>query len=198
MSTRDGGMIATVMPHGVLFRGGDEGKIRQKIIEQDQVEAIIGLGPQLFYGTGIPACVIILRQRVHFGANLVSGKPKERQGKILFINADRQYFEGRAQNHLLPEHLEKIVTTFEEYREIPAFSAIVDVDIRVTMTPTLTSVAMPTTRLRPNRMTCGPIWWAACPGPKSWPRPTCSAPTGSIRRIFWSRVMTDTSTSPPT
>ena len=126
--TRDGGMIATVMPHGVLFRGGDEGKIRQKIIEQDQVEAIIGLGPQLFYGTGIPACVIILRQRVHLGANLVSGKPKARQGKILFINADREYFEGRAQNHLLPEHIEKIVTTFEEYREIPGFSAIVDLE----------------------------------------------------------------------
>jgi type I restriction enzyme M protein len=121
-------MIATVMPHGVLFRGGDEGKIRQKIIESDQVEAVIGLGPQLFYGTGIPACVIVLRQRVHHGANLVSGKPAERQGKVLFINADREYFEGRAQNHLLPEHIEKIVTTFEEYRAIPGFSAIVDID----------------------------------------------------------------------
>ncbi|SNR67645.1 SAM-dependent DNA methyltransferase [Paracoccus sediminis] len=126
--TRDGGMIATVMPHGVLFRGGDEGKIRQKIIEQDQIEAVIGLGPQLFYGTGIPACVIVLRQRVHDGAKLVSGKPKDRQGKILFINADREYFEGRAQNHLMPEHIEKIVTTFEEYREIPGFSAIIDID----------------------------------------------------------------------
>jgi type I restriction enzyme M protein len=125
--TRDGGMIATVMPHGVLFRGGDEGKIRQKIIENDQIEAVIGLGPQLFYGTGIPACVIVLRQRVHRGANLVSGKPKERQRKVLFINADREYFEGRAQNHLMPEHIEKIVTAFGEYREIPGFSAIVDI-----------------------------------------------------------------------
>ncbi|NTF88710.1 SAM-dependent DNA methyltransferase [Agrobacterium rhizogenes] len=125
--TREGGMIATVMPHGVLFRGGDEGKIRQRIIENDQIEAVIGLGPQLFYGTGIPACIIVLRQRVHNGANLVSGKPKERQGKVLFINADREYFEGRAQNHLLPEHIEKIVTTFEEYRDVPGFSAIVDI-----------------------------------------------------------------------
>ena len=126
--TRDGGMIATVMPHGVLFRGGDERTIRQRIIESDQIEAVIGLGPQLFYGTGIPACVIVLRQRVHQGANLVSGKLAERQGKVLFINADREYFEGRAQNHLLPEHIEKIVTTFEEYREIPGFSAIVDIE----------------------------------------------------------------------
>ncbi|WP_417812323.1 type I restriction-modification system subunit M [Thalassospira alkalitolerans] len=126
--TRDGGMIATVMPHGVLFRGGDEAKIRQKIIERDQIEAVIGLGPQLFYGTGIPACVIVLRQQKHDGANLVSGKPADRQGKVLFINADREYFEGRAQNHLMPEHIEKIVTTFEEYREIPGFSTIVDID----------------------------------------------------------------------
>lgn len=126
--TRDGGMIATVMPHGVLFRGGDEATIRQQIIENDQIEAVIGLGPQLFYGTGIPACVIVLRQRIHQGANLVSGKPTERQGKVLFINADREYLEGRAQNYLMPEHIEKIVTTFEEYREIPGFSAIVDLE----------------------------------------------------------------------
>nr|WP_279183800.1 class I SAM-dependent DNA methyltransferase [Acetobacter syzygii] len=124
--TRDGGMIAPVMPHGVLFRGGDEAKIRQQLIENDQIEAVIGLGPQLFYGTGIPACVIVLRQHIHQGANLVSGKPVDRQGKVLFINADREYLEGRAQNHLMPEHIEKIVTTFEEYRAIPGFSAIVD------------------------------------------------------------------------
>lgn len=126
--TRDGGMIATVMPHGVLFRGGDEAKIRQKIIERDQIEAVIGLGPQLFYGTGIPACVIVLRQQKHVGANLVSGKHADRQGKVLFINADREYFEGRAQNHLMPEHIEKIVTTFDEFREIPGFSTIVDIE----------------------------------------------------------------------
>lgn len=126
--TRDGGMIATVMPHGVLFRGGDEAKIRQRIIQRDQIEAVIGLGPQLFYGTGIPACVIVLRQQKREGAKFVSGKPTERQRKVLFINADREYFEGRAQNHLMPEHIEKIVTTFEEYREIPGFSTIVGID----------------------------------------------------------------------
>jgi len=126
--THDGGMIATVMPHGVLFRGGDEAKIRQQLIENDQIEAVIGLGPQLFYGTGIPACVIVLRQRIHQGANLVSGKPAERQGKVLFINADREYLEGRAQKHLMPEHIEKIVTTFEEYRAVPGFSDIVDLE----------------------------------------------------------------------
>jgi type I restriction enzyme M protein len=87
---------------------------------------VIGVAPNLFYGTGIPACILVLRQQVQNGAHRVSGKPAERQGKVLFINADREFFEGRAQNHLLPEHIEKIVTTFDEFRAIPGFSAIVD------------------------------------------------------------------------
>ena len=124
--TRDGGMVATVMPHGVLFRGGDEAAIRAGIIQEDLLEAVIGVAPNLFYGTGIPACILVLRQRVQNGANRVSGKPPARQGKVLFINADREYFEGRAQNYLLPEHIEKIVNTFDEFRAVPAFSAIVD------------------------------------------------------------------------
>ncbi|MCO2751038.1 SAM-dependent DNA methyltransferase, partial [Pseudomonas aeruginosa] len=90
------------------------------------LEAVIGVAPNLFYGTGIPACILVLRQRVQNGAERVSGKPKERQGKVLFINADREYFEGRAQNFLMPEHIEKIVTTFEAFKEEPGFSAIVD------------------------------------------------------------------------
>ncbi|MDV2119493.1 class I SAM-dependent DNA methyltransferase [Burkholderia pseudomallei] len=126
--TRDGGMVASVMPHGVLFRGGEERTIRAGIIDDDLLEAVIGVAPNLFYGTGIPACILVLRQRVQNGANRVSGKPVERQGKVLFINADREYFEGRAQNYLLPEHIEKIATTFDEFRAVPGFSAIVDID----------------------------------------------------------------------
>ncbi|WP_223590023.1 type I restriction-modification system subunit M [Pseudomonas sp. A-R-19] len=124
--TRDGGIVATVLPHGVLFRGGEERIIRKGIIEDDLLEAVIGVAPNLFYGTGIPACILVLRQRVQKGANRVSGKPAERRGKVLFINADRELFEGRAQNYLLPEHIEKIVTTFDEFRAIDGFSAIVD------------------------------------------------------------------------
>lgn len=122
----DGGQIATVMPHGVLFRGGEEKAIRTGMIEDDLLEAVIGVAPNLFYGTNIGACILILRQRVQNGADRISGKPKERQGKVLFINADRDYFEGRAQNFLMPEHIEKIVTTFEAFKEEPGFSAIVD------------------------------------------------------------------------
>lgn len=124
--TRDGGMVATVLPHGVLFRGGEEKAIRAGIIEDDLLEAVIGVAPNLFYGTGIPACILVLRQRRVVGANVVSGKPAERQGKVLFINADREYFEGRAQNLLLPEHIEKIVHTFDHFQAVPGFSAIVD------------------------------------------------------------------------
>jgi type I restriction enzyme M protein len=118
---RDGGLLATVMPHGVLFRGGEERAIRAAMIEADLLESVIGLPANLFYGTGIPACVLVVRQRQGNG----SGKPAERRGKVLFINADREYFEGRAQNHLLPEHIEKIVNTFETFAEVPGFSAIV-------------------------------------------------------------------------
>ncbi|WP_346014548.1 N-6 DNA methylase [Thiocystis violacea] len=124
--TRDGGLVATVMPHGVLFRGGEEKTIRAGIIEDDLLEAVIGVAPNLFYGIGIPACILVLRQRVQSGANRGGGKPAYAQGKVLFINADRELFEGRAQNYLMPEHIEKIVTTFDEYRAVPGFSAIVD------------------------------------------------------------------------
>lgn len=122
----DGGQMATVMPHGVLFRGGEERTIRAGMIDDDLLEAVIGVAPNLFYGTGIPACILVLRQRVQHGAERVSGKPPARQGRVLFINADREYFEGRAQNFLMPEHIEKIVTTFEAFKEEPGFSAIVE------------------------------------------------------------------------
>lgn len=124
---RDQGMVATVLPHGVLFRGGEERGIRAGIIENDLLEAVIGLPANLFYGTGIPACILILRQQRQEGANRVSGKPAERQGKVLFINADREYFEGRAQNFLLPEHIEKIATAFDEFRHINGLSDVVDI-----------------------------------------------------------------------
>ena len=124
--TKDGGTVACVMPHGVLFRGGGEAEIRKGLIENDLLEAVIGLAPNLFYGTGIPACILVLRQLKHYGARVISGKSPERQGKVLFINADREFFEGRAQNFLLPEHAEKVISTFDRYLEVPGFSAIVD------------------------------------------------------------------------
>ncbi|HEX8822872.1 MAG TPA: class I SAM-dependent DNA methyltransferase [Archangium sp.] len=110
------GMVVTVMPHGVLFRGGAEKDIRTGILNDDLLEAVIGLGPNLFYGTGIPACILVLRAH--------KAKPPERAGKVLFINADREFYEGRAQNHLLPEHIEKIVSTWEAFKDVPGFARV--------------------------------------------------------------------------
>ncbi|KAF2961352.1 type I restriction-modification system subunit M [Fervidobacterium sp. 2310opik-2] len=116
-SLKDNGVMATVMPHGVLFRSGQEKVIREGIVRDDLIEAIIGLPPKLFYNTGIPACIIVINKN----------KPENLKNKILFINADREYGEGRNQNFLRPEDIEKIVTVFEEKKEIPKYSKLVDI-----------------------------------------------------------------------
>jgi type I restriction enzyme M protein len=113
------GIGATVMPHGVLFRGGKEKEIREGIIKDDRLEAVIGLAPNLFYGTGIPACILVLRG--------TDPRPAERRGKVLFINADREFTAGRAQNYLDPQHAEKIVAAYEAYEDIPGFARVVDI-----------------------------------------------------------------------
>ncbi len=118
--TRPGGMVTTVMPHGVLFRGGDERRIRTGFLNDDVIDAVIGLGPQLFYGTGIPACILVLRTH--------GSKPADRKNKVLFINADRDYREGRAQNYLEPEHIEKIVSAYRAFEDVPAFARVVSRD----------------------------------------------------------------------
>jgi type I restriction enzyme M protein len=113
---RPGGTMATVMPHGVLFRGNHEKQIRQGLIGDDCLEAVIGLGPNLFYGTSIPACILIMRRP--------GEKPEARRGKVLFINADRDYEEGRAQNYLRPEHIEKIVSTFDAFADVEGYARV--------------------------------------------------------------------------
>ncbi len=114
---REGGLCVTVMPHGVLFRGGEEKKIRTEFLDQDLLDAVIGLGSNLFYGTGIPACLLILRAP--------EAKPAKRKKKVLFINADREFTEGRAQNYLYPEHIEKIVSAWQAFEDIEGFARVV-------------------------------------------------------------------------
>jgi type I restriction enzyme M protein len=104
------------MPHGVLFRGAQEKVIREGIVRDDLIEAIIGLPPKLFYNVGIPACVIVINKN----------KPEHMKDRILFINADREYGEGRNQNYLRPEDIEKIVMVFDNKLEIPKYSRLVD------------------------------------------------------------------------
>lgn len=116
-SLKDDGMMATVMPHGVLFRGGVEKVIREGIVNDDIIEAIIALPQHLFYGTGIPACLFIINKE----------KKRDYKGKILFINADAEYGEGRNQNILRPEDIEKIDYVFENKLEVPKYSRLVDI-----------------------------------------------------------------------
>ena len=115
-SLKPDGHMATVMPHGVLFRGGKEKLIRELLIGDDVVEAVISLPPGLFYGTGIPACVLVCNKN----------KPDLLRCKVLFINADREYAEGKNQNKLRPEDIEKIDFVFTHKREILKYSRLVD------------------------------------------------------------------------
>jgi len=116
-SLKENGVMATIMPHGVLFRGGQEKIIREGIVKDNIIEAIIGLPAKLFYNTGIPACVVVINKN----------KPPHLKDKILFINSDRDYGEGRNQNYLRPEDIEKITTVFSEKKEIPKCSRLVDI-----------------------------------------------------------------------
>jgi type I restriction enzyme M protein len=115
-SLKSHGRMATIMPHGVLFRGGKEKLIRELLIEDDVIEAIIGLPPGLFYGTGIPACALVCNKQ----------KRDPLRNKILFVNADREYAEGKNQNKLRPEDIEKIDFVVTHTRELPRYSRLVD------------------------------------------------------------------------
>ena len=112
------GVLGVVMPHGVLFRGSSEKKIRQGILEADLVEAVIGLPSALFYGTGIPACLLIINK----------AKPAERKGRVLFINGELEYEAGKKQNRLRSRDVAKIVRVFDEYAEVRRYSRVVALD----------------------------------------------------------------------
>src|SRR2546422_5085343 len=118
---KPGGIVTTVMPHGVLFRGGAEKEIRKKFLQQDLIEAIIGLPQNLFYGASIPACILVMRSNLT-GQLPNPNKPAERRGQVLFINADAEFHVGRAQNYLRPEHIEKIVSTYDRFEDVPGYA----------------------------------------------------------------------------
>jgi type I restriction enzyme M protein len=105
------GRVGVVLPHGVLFRGGAEGKIRKGILEEDLLEAVIGLPSNLFFGAGIPACLFIVNKN----------KPKERKGKVFFLYGANDYLEGKNQNKLRKEDIEKIVNAYRGYRTIEKY-----------------------------------------------------------------------------
>lgn len=110
-STNPSGKIGVVLPHAALFRGGAEGKIRKGVIEADLIEAVIGLPSKLFYGAGIPACLMILNKK----------KTKDRQGKIFFVYGTNDFQEGKKQNKLRPEDIEKAVKAYRGYDQIDKY-----------------------------------------------------------------------------
>ena len=114
-SLRSDGVMGVVVPHGVLFRGSSEKQIRQGILEDDLLEAVIGLPSSLFYGTGIPAALLIINKQ----------KPADRKQQVLFINSELEYEEGKNQNRLRPEDINKIVETFDQYQDIKRYSKVV-------------------------------------------------------------------------
>lgn len=114
-SSEQGGRMGVVVPHGVLFRGSSEGKIRQKLIEENLLDAVIGLPEKLFYGTGIPAAVLIFRKK----------KPDD---KVLFIDASRDYKDGKNQNFLTDENVNTIVETYKARKSFDKYAYLATLD----------------------------------------------------------------------
>ena len=112
------GKMGVVVPHGVLFRGASEKEIRKGILEDDLLEAVIGLPSALFYGTGIPAALLIINK----------AKPDERKGKVLFINAELEYAEGKNQNKLRDSDIQHILSVYDAYEDERRYSKVVDMD----------------------------------------------------------------------
>lgn len=114
------GRVAVIVPHGVLFRSGAEGKIRQHLLEENIIDTVIGLPAGLFQTTGIPVAVVIIdRSREIGGAN-------EKKKDILFIEASKEFKSGKAQNTLTDENIEKIFTTYKERKVVEKFSRLVN------------------------------------------------------------------------
>lgn len=115
------GRMTVVLPHGALFRKGAEGKIRKALLEQDMLEAVIGLGPNIFYGTQLAACVMVFKQN----------KEVDKKDKVLFIDGSDQVRVGRAQNYLEPEHIKQLFTWYQENVDVENYvkvASMVDIE----------------------------------------------------------------------
>jgi type I restriction enzyme M protein len=112
------GKAGVVLPHGTLFRGSSEGKIRQKLLEADLVEGIVGLPSKLFYNTGIPAAIWVINKN----------KTEAQKNKVIIIDASNEFKEGKNQNELLDEHLDKMVTAYDANQEVEKYMRLVDLE----------------------------------------------------------------------
>ncbi len=111
----DEGRVGVVVPHGVLFRGGSEGLIRQKLIEENLLDAVVGLPANLFFGTGIPAAILVFRKNKPYTT-------------VFFIDASRDFEDGKNQNRLAEEQIEKIVGTYQARKVVDKYAYVADFD----------------------------------------------------------------------
>ena len=118
--TNSQGMVGVVMPHGILFRGGAEGKIRRGIVEADLFEAVIGLAPNLFSGASIPVAICVLNK----------AKLAERRGRVLFVDAAQQggFRQGKARNFIDREHIDRIVQAYSVFEDVDRFAHVADLE----------------------------------------------------------------------
>ena len=112
------GMMGVVVPHGVLFRGGSEKEIRKGILEDDLIEGVIGLPAGLFYGTGIPAALLIINKK----------KSKKCKNKIFFINGELEFQDGKNQNKLGEKDIQRILTSFDRYEDEKRYARVVSIE----------------------------------------------------------------------
>jgi type I restriction enzyme M protein len=110
---KEEGVMAIILPHGVLFRGGAEERIRTKLLEDGHIDTVIGLPANLFYSTGIPVCILVLKK---------CKKPDD----ILFINAAEHFVKGKRQNQLSDDHIAKILVTYQHRKQEPRYSRRVE------------------------------------------------------------------------
>jgi len=105
----NGGKVGVIVPHGVLFRGGSEGAIRKRLLEENLLDAVIGLPSNLFFGTGIPAAILLFRKN-------------RQRNDILFIDASRDYADDKKQNRMRPEDIDKIVAAYEKFESVEKYA----------------------------------------------------------------------------
>ncbi len=109
------GRVGVIVPHGVLFRGSAEGRIREQLIKENMLEAVVGLPSNLFFGTGIPAAILIFNKA-------------KKQDKVIFIDASKHYQDGKKQNKLRDEDLERIVSAYQKFEDIEKFAHVADLE----------------------------------------------------------------------
>jgi len=114
-SSGKGGRMGVVVPHGVLFRASSEGKIRQQLIEENLLDTVIGLPEKLFFGTGIPAAILLFKKH-------------KADNKVLFIDASREFKSGKNQNQLTTDNIQKIIDTYKERKTTDKYSYLATFD----------------------------------------------------------------------